>query len=104
MNDIIEDQRIHYIVKDYRRMFNSFQSLIELNQELQKTIESKDKEISNLKAKVEDLNKSLSSKPEVPPRTRAILGEMENQLRSILSRAENAMERVDEMRILMNFK
>ena len=27
MSDIIEDQKIHYIVKDYRRMFNKYQAL-----------------------------------------------------------------------------
>lgn len=52
MSDLLKDQTIHYIVKDYRRMFFQQQQLVDTCKDLQKKMEKRDKEISNLKARL----------------------------------------------------
>lgn len=53
MSDIIEDQKIHYIVKDYQRMYNGFHALVDENKELKKKVDKYEKRIANLKSELE---------------------------------------------------
>ena len=50
MSDLLDNQKIHYIVKDYKRMFDGFHALVEENKELRSIIEKKDHEIATLEA------------------------------------------------------
>ena len=96
MSDILEDQKIHYIVKDYQRMYNAHWNLKAVIEELQKSLDAKDKEILSLRAKVNELknNPPINLKPK--------LAEMENQLKSIVSRAGKVIDYVEEVRTLTN--
>lgn len=99
MSDILDDQKLHYIVKDYRRMYNAFWSLKEINQVLHNTINEKDKEILILRARVNEL-KNAPKEPEIPSGLKKKLGEMDNQVNSIISKANKIMENVEDIRIL----
>jgi hypothetical protein len=103
MSDILDDQKLHFIVKDYRRMYNTFWSLKEINQVLHNTINEKDKEILILRARVNELKNDLKNapkEPEIPSGLKKKLGEMDNQINSIISKANKIMENVEDIRIL----
>ena len=55
-SDLLEDQQIHYIVKDYQRMFNMHHQLVDACKEASEFIEKKNKQIEYLENK---LSKSL---------------------------------------------
>lgn len=48
MSDLLEDQKIHYIVKDYQRMYNGFHALVQENKELRGTVEQLKRQVANL--------------------------------------------------------
>lgn len=50
MSDILEDQKIHYIVKDYQRMYTGFHALVDENKELKNKVEKYEKRIANLES------------------------------------------------------
>ena len=58
-SDLLEDQQIHYIVKDYRRMFDMHYKLVDACKEASKALDKRDKKIALLENK---LNKSVSAK------------------------------------------
>ena len=110
MSDILEDQKIHYIVKDYRRMFNNFWALAESNQILRDTIKEKDKEILLLRARVNELKKE-KPKEEILPKGKlkgilndieAITNSMQNRLQQIVNQAARISNSVEEFRELIN--
>ena len=80
MNDIIQDQRIHYIVKDYRRMFNNYWTLRAVIEEQEKSLNAKDKEILILRARINEL-KEGTSKP--------ALAEIKNKFTDLSNRANS---------------
>ena len=55
MSDIVEDSKVHWIVKDYRRMYEGFHALVEENKALRQ-------EVKELKLKVEHLHSELDKK------------------------------------------
>lgn len=105
MSDILEDQRIHYIVKDYRRMFNAYWFLIDGVKRLQAEILKRDKKILSLEAKVE----SLSKGSHVPGETKTKLLEIQCRSTSIIKRLQDSIDginknlkNVEEVRELIN--
>jgi chromosome segregation ATPase len=110
MSDIIEDQKIHYIVKDYRRMFNNFWALAESNQVLRETIMEKDKEILLLRAKVNELKKERSKQEQLPKsKLKGILNDVESMAKSMQVKLQQAVSHaamisnnVEEFRELIN--
>ena len=110
MNDILEDQKIHYIVKDYRRMFNNFWALAESNQILRETIMEKDKEILLLRARVNKLKKEKPKEEQLPKgKLKGILNNiefitssMQSRLQQTVSQAARISNSVEEFRELIN--
>ena len=109
MSDILEDQKIHYIVKDYQRMFNGYHSLKEQIQELNKTIYEKDKEIILLRSRVNELKKK--DVDALPLQTKAVKGKlseletrnnsMYNTLDKLMSQAKKNSENIEEIKELL---
>lgn len=64
MSDILEDQKIHYIVKDYRRMYNQHGELVKELKRLQDEALHKDNRIRDLERQVENLKNQTP--PESP--------------------------------------
>ena len=108
MSDILDDQKLHYIVKDYRRMYNTFWSLKEINQELHNTINEKDKEILILRARVNEL-KNEHPKEQLPVgKLKGILNEIEsltnsmnNKLQQSVSQSQKISNNIEELRELI---
>lgn len=53
MGDILEDQKIHYIVKDYQRMFSTYNEMVEACKQASKALEKKNNKIAHLENKLE---------------------------------------------------
>ena len=98
MGDILEDQKILYIVKDYKRMFEQHNTLIKACKEYQELLQKRDNRIRDLERQVENLKNQTPSEP--PANLKKILGEMDNQLRSIVSKADKVIKNVEKARTL----
>jgi prefoldin subunit 5 len=66
MSDILEDQKIHYIVKDYRRMYNQHGELVKELKRLQDEVLHKDNRIRDLERQVENLKNQTPPEPPAP--------------------------------------
>ena len=109
MSDILEDQKIHFIVKDYRRMFNSYQTLENIIKEQEKSLKEKDKEILILRSKVNELK---NEHPEYSPhkgKLKGILNEIEALSNSMNAKLQQGVIQsnkisndVEELRQLIN--
>jgi polyhydroxyalkanoate synthesis regulator phasin len=66
MSDILEDQKIHYIVKDYRRMYNQCGELVKELKRLQDEVLHKDNRIRDLERQVENLKNQTPPEPPAP--------------------------------------
>ena len=62
MADILEDQRIHNIVKDYKRMYEQHDQLVAIGKEFQKQLIAKEKELAAVKAELEDVKAKAKAK------------------------------------------
>lgn len=82
MSDILEDQKIHYIVKDYRRMYNEHGELIKELKRLQDEAIHKDNRIRDLERQVENLKNQT---PPEPPK-------LHKEVKGLLSEAETTID------------
>lgn len=102
MSDIVEDSKIHYIVKDYKRMYDGFHALVKENKALRKQNEE-------LKCKVEHLHSELDKKEkheakkdpnkkifgvlnEIEARSHAIVNDLQKRIESLNGIIKNAEE------------
>lgn len=109
MSDLIEDQKIHYIVKDYRRMYNGYWTLKTIIEEQDKSLKEKDKEILLLRSKVNELKKA--NLQDVLPKGKlkgilndveAITNSMNNKLQQSVSQTTKISNSIEEIRQLIN--
>ena len=98
MSDILEDQKIHYIVKDYKRMFEQHNQLVKACKEYQDLLQKRDKRIRDLEKQVENLKQAPPPPP--PVNLKSTLAEMQNQLNSIISRASKTIDNIEKVRTL----
>jgi len=85
MSDILEDQKIHLIVKDYKRMFEEHDQLVAIGKELQANLIAKDKEL--LRVRTELNNIKAKGLPDDKP-LKAIKGQL-NELETRVNSAVN---------------
>ena len=109
MSDILEDQKIHYIVKDYRRMYDSYWDMTALIKQQQKALEQKDKEILVLRSKVDELKRTSLGCAVKPSKLKGILNEMEtisnsmnNRLLQVTEQTNKISRDVEELRGAIN--
>ena len=108
MSDILEDQKIHNIVKDYKRMYEQHDQLVAIGKELQSELIAKDKEL--LRVRTELNNIKAKGLPDDKP-LKAIKGqlnELETRVNStvinILSatkKLEGISENIKQLRELL---
>lgn len=96
MSDLLEDQKIFYIVKDYRRMFNNYWSLKATIDELTSTVNQKDKEILLLRARVNDLKNNVP-KIDTPGKLKGIMNEVESQSNSVVFKLNSSIETLNKI-------
>ena len=110
MSDILEDQKIHYIVKDYRRMYNEHNELVAELKKLHSELQHKDNRIRDLEKQVEGLKKAPTpSTPKPSGAVRGAMNEIEarsnsvaNQLRKSIESLNGIVKNVEELRVLIN--
>ena len=108
MSDLLQDQKIHYIVKDYRRMYNEHNALIEelkglkdkaehkdnRIRDLEKQVEKRDKQILELERQVEVLN---IQKPVSVKQVNPILNTVEGQVSATINKLEKRIASLQQM-------
>ena len=99
MADILEDQRIHNIVKDYKRMYEQHDQLVAIGKELQKQLIAKEKELAAVKDELEDVKKKIKSAlDDKPPKTiKGQLCDFETQLDSVKRNILKETQRLDSV-------
>lgn len=96
MNDILEDQKIHYIVKDYRRMFDQHQTMIKSLKDYEKLLHTRDVKIRELERQVE----YLKDNPPVPKpsgQVKSLFNDVEAQLNSTINNLDKRIEQLNKM-------
>ena len=88
MADILEDQRIHNIVKDYKRMYEQHDQLVAVGKQLQLDLIAKDKEL--LRVRTELNNIKAKGLPDDKP-LKAIKGQLSELETRVNSTAHNIL-------------
>jgi chromosome segregation ATPase len=94
MADILEDQRIHNIVKDYKRMYEQHDQLIAIGKQLQQELIAKDKEL--LRVRTELNNIKAKGLPDDKPlkAIKSQLSELETRVNSTVNNIMIATQRL----------
>jgi hypothetical protein len=99
MSDILEDQKIHYIVKDYRRMYEMHTQLVDAVKEATAAIKHKDNRIRDLEKQVTNLQVKLkhvmSTEKSVLVRSKAILAR--DQMKATEARAAKGIKLMEDL-------
>jgi chromosome segregation ATPase len=95
MADILEDQRIHNIVKDYKRMYEQHDQLVAIGKQLQQELIAKDKEL--LRVRTELNNIKAKGLPDDKPlkAIKSQLGELESRVNSTANNILIATQRLE---------
>ena len=94
MSDLLEDQIIHNIVKDYKRMYEQHDQLIKIGKQLQEELIAKDKELLRVRTELNDLKAKLQNDKPLKE-VKGQLGEIETRANSIAKNIEIATERIN---------
>lgn len=97
MSDLLEDQIIHNIVKDYKRMYEQHDQLIKIGKQLQEELITKDKELLRVRTELNDLKAKRLILPNDKPLkdVKGQLGVIETRANSIAKNIEIATERIN---------
>jgi len=95
MSDILEDQRIHNIVKDYKRMYDQHDQLVALGKQLQQELIAKDKEL--LRVRTELNNIKAKGLPDDKPlkAIKSQLSELETRVNSTVNNILTVTQRLE---------
>lgn len=95
MADILEDQRIHNIVKDYKRMYDEHNKLIEIGKQLQKELIAKDKQLTNARAELANIKAKCLHEDKPIKAIKGQLGEIEARTNSVSNNILTATKRLE---------
>ena len=99
MSDILTDQKIHYIVKDYRQMFEMHSQLVDAVKEATAAIKHKDNRIRDLEKQVINLQAKLkhvmSTEKSTLVRSKAILAR--DQMQATEARAAKGIKLMEDL-------
>ena len=102
MSDILEDQKIHLIVKDYRRMSEQHDKLVAIGKEFQAQLIAKEKELANVKAELNTIKAKKKPKDEIVQTVLNKLSELESRTISVNENAAKLFQQTDN--IIANIK
>lgn len=97
MSDILEDQKVHYIVKDYKRMYDGFNALVKENKELKDKIEKSNKRVAQLEKQLENQKKQTAAKKKVDGTTLNLLNSSLCQINSLYNKAVQFVEQTERL-------
>ena len=94
MSDIIEDQKIHLIVKDYKRMYDEHDQLVNIGKQLQSELIAKDKELLRVRTELNNI-KSKGLPDDKPLKAiKCQLNDLETRVNSTLHNIMIATQRL----------
>ena len=110
MSDIPEDQKLHYIVKDYKRMFEQHNQLVKACKEYQDLLQKRDNRIRDLERQVENLKQAPPPTPSISPKqVNPTISEIEGQVVATLRRVQKdldaltvAKEKIQNLKEMIN--
>ena len=108
MSDILEDQRIHNIVKDYKRMYDQHDQLVAIGKQLQKELIAKDKELMRVRTELNNIKSNGVPGKETIKAVKSQLGELEtrvnstaNNILTVTQRLEGISENIKQIKELL---
>lgn len=97
MSDIIEDQKIHYIVKDYQRMYNGFHALVDENKELKKKVDKYEKRIANLESELAKKQQAEAKNKKLDGLVACLLSNSLAQVNALYNKAVQTEEQAERL-------
>lgn len=94
MSDIVEDSKVHWIVKDYKRMYDGFHALVEENKELRKQVEELKLKVFHLHGEL-DKKEKAEAKKGPNKRINGILNEIEAKSNAISNELKKRIDSLD---------
>ena len=104
MSDILTDQKIHLIVRDYKRMYEQHDKLVAIGKEFQNKLIAKEKELAKVKMELNDIKAKAKGVPKDKPKKaiRCQLSEIESRATSAYNNADKLMNALNG--IILNIK
>ena len=102
MSDLLEDQKIHYIVKDYRRMYNQHEELVKELKKLQDEALHKDNRIRDLERQVENLKNQIPPEPPAPKIPKALEKKLKHYLAEIEMPIDSTITKLEKRIVALN--
>ena len=93
MSDLLEDQKIHYIVKDYRRMYQNYWILKDIIQTQDKLLEKKEKRILSLEAKLAAVE---DNQPKALKQIKGLVQDIEGRTSTAISYLQKEVTRLNK--------
>lgn len=101
MADILEDQRIHNIVKDYKRMYEQHDQLVAIGKQLQSELIAKDKELLRVRTELNNIKAKGVPGKETIKSVKSQLSELETRVNSVAQRLEGISENIKQIKELL---
>ena len=108
MSDILEDQRIHNIVKDYKRMYDQHDQLVAIGKQLQKELIAKDEELMRVRTELNNIKSKGVPGKETIKAVKSQLSELETRVNStahniltVTQRLEGISENIKQIKELL---
>lgn len=96
MSDIVEDSKVHYIVKDYKRMYDGFHTLVEENKALRKQNEELKLKVMHLQSEL-DKKEKVEDKKKLDGEAKRYLAESISQANSLYNKAKVFFEQTERL-------
>ena len=95
MNDIVEDSKVHYIVKDYKRMYEGFHALVKENKDLKKMVGDLQKKVVNLQTELD--KKKVKVEKKVDGSVKGMMNDGLCQVNAIHNKAKLFIEQTERL-------
>jgi chromosome segregation ATPase len=95
MSDILQDQKIHFIVKDYKRMFEQHDHIVAVGKQLQEELIAKDKELLRVRTELNNIKaKGLPADTAIKA-IKSQLSELESRVISTAAKILSATQQLE---------
>ena len=95
MSDILEDQRIHDIVKDYKRMYDQHDQLVAIGKQLQNELIAKDKELMRVRTELNNIKSKGVPGKETINAVKGQLSELETRVNSTVHNIQKVVHSLE---------
>jgi cell division septum initiation protein DivIVA len=96
MSDIVEDSKVHYIVKDYKRMYEGFHTLVKENKDLRKMVDELQKKVEHLHSEL-DKKEKIEAKKKIDGAVKGMLNDSMCQIYALHNKAKQFIEQTERI-------